>query len=337
MVRARRVELQAPIGGDIRANVLIVGLGKAGMLYDLEEAPEEAVSSHAQAFSFHRAFEVVAGVDLSEERRKQFAVKFKAPSFADAGAAAQQVQPVVAVVASPTEWHLRHVAAILKTSRPRVILCEKPLAWSPLEARCIVELCAEADCRLVVNYQRRTDRAVRTVARLIAEGGFQPPFRGVCWYSKGALHSSSHFVDLTSHWFGPPSGGVVTRAAEPYGLYDAELDFRLRFAGGDVVFLAAGSAHSPVYRLELIASNGILRYDGALERYTWAPTGGRVDRTGTPEEIALKGSGARAFLEVANEIARMLEGEPTVLCDGVSASRTVSLLSRLIEDEKESE
>lgn len=315
----------------IPARTLLVGLGKAGMLYDFTKTSEEAVSSHAQAFASHKAFEIVAGVDLSEERRNQFAAKFKALSFADAGVAAQQVQPAVAVVASPTEFHMQHVRAILEASQPKIILCEKPLAWSAREARSIVQLCAGAGCRLVVNYQRRADRAARTVARLIREGRFQPPFRGACLYSKGALHSSSHFVDLVSHWFGRPLDGVVTRAARPYGRYDATLDFQLRFQGGDVDFIAAGSDQLPVYRLELAGSNGIVRYDGAGDRYSWSSIGEGVGLRQAREEVAIEGSGSRAFLEVADEIARMLEGESTVLCDGVSASHTVSLLSNLIQ------
>lgn len=317
--------------GIIPARTLLVGLGKVGMLYDFTETSEEAVSSHAQAFAAHSAFEVVAGVDLSEERRDQFAAKFKALSFADAGLAAQQVQPSVAVVASPTEFHLQHVRAILEASHPEVILCEKPLAWSAQEARSIVQLCAGAGCRLVVNYQRRADRATRTVARLLREGRFQPPFRGICLYSKGALHSSSHFVDLVSHWFGRPLNGVVTRAARPYGRYDAMLDFRLSFQGGDVDFIATGSDHSPVYRLELEGSNGIVRYIGAGDRYSWSSIDEQVGLRQARKEVAIEGSGSRAFLEVADEVARMIAGESTVLCDGESASYTVSLLSNLIQ------
>ncbi len=316
------------------AQVLLVGLGKAGMLYDFTKAPDEAVSSHAQAYSTHAAFEVVAGADLSEERRDLFATKFRALSFADAGVAAQETQPTVAVVATPTEFHLDHVRAILDASHPEIILCEKPLAWSSREASTIVELCAEADCTLVVNYQRRADRASRMVAQLISEGQFESPFRGVCWYSKGALHSSSHFVDLVSHWFGRPLDGVVTRAARPYGRHDAELDFRLAFPGGEVTFIATGSDHSPVYRLELVGSNGIVRYEGADDRYSWTSMDEGLGRSRVGEEVTIRGSGSRAFLDVADEIERMLGGESTVLCDGESASHTVSLLSNLIQSEE---
>src|SRR4026207_202026 len=52
--------------------VMIVGLGRIGMEYDLELDPSRYVYSHARAFSQHPAFRLVAGVDPAPERRRMF-------------------------------------------------------------------------------------------------------------------------------------------------------------------------------------------------------------------------------------------------------------------------
>lgn len=319
--------------GANRAKVLLVGLGNAGMLYDTERAHDGPVRSHAGVFSSHGRFDLAAGVDPLKERRELFIESYGASAFSDVGEAARRTQPAVAVVASPTELHLEHVRSILAASRPKVLLCEKPIAWSPQDARTIVDLCSAADCDLFVNYQRRAEAAVRTARQLFSGSPSAFPFRGVCWYSKGVLHNASHFVDLLTYWFGRPVGAVATRNMVPYGRFDGELDFRLDFNFGDVTFLCVGNAEFPIYRLELTASHGNLRYDGSSNRYLWedstASFGSRQDGGGHVIEACSRG----AFFEVAEQIARVLDGEKTDLCDGASASETVTLLSGLMSSE----
>lgn len=313
-----------------RAKVLLVGLGNAGMLYDSHPRRGEPVLSHAGAFSAHVRFELVAGVDPIEERREMFAMRYAASVFSDVREAASATQPDVAVVASPTDLRVEHVRTILEVSRPAVILCEKPLAWSPGDAQIIVDLCATAHCRLLVNYQRRVEPDANAAHAIFVAQPSEFPFRGVCWYSKGALHSASHFVDLLTFWFGRPVRAAVMRPPVRYGVHDAELDFRLTFPDGDVTFLSVGTDQTPVYRLELIASSGDLRYDGASNRYRWRPAHQQGTARSTAEDVVLENSTAGAFLEVAHAVARTLDGEMTDLCDGESASQTISLLSDLM-------
>ena len=56
-------------------NVLIIGLGQIGMGYDFDLDQDKYVYSHAAAFSQHKDFNIVGGVDIDSKFGKFFTEK----------------------------------------------------------------------------------------------------------------------------------------------------------------------------------------------------------------------------------------------------------------------
>ena len=260
--------------------VLLAGLGKIGMGYDLS-APPEFVLSHARAASVHPAFDLVAAVDPMLDRRELFEASYSVPSYASFELALETHRPDVVVIAGPTDQHRSMLQSLLGQWAPEAVLCEKPLGASLTDARSFVASCDRRSVALFVNYIRRSDPGVVEVKHRLESGQIKGPVKGVVWYSKGFLHSGSHFFNLLQYWLGPFEHGAAFARGRLWHGIDPELDVRVVFKGGSVVFLAAREEAYPQYTVELIADNGRLRYEQGGALIEWMPLvdGSAVDAT----------------------------------------------------------
>ncbi len=135
---------------------LIIGLGQIGMGYDYA-LDTHYVYTHARAFSMHDGFDLLGAVETDAGKRKLFEYRYKRPSYETVEEALSVEQPDVIIIAVPTSEHFVSIKNILSNSRPKVILCEKPLAYSLEEAEQLLNLCESNSVELYVNYIRRSD------------------------------------------------------------------------------------------------------------------------------------------------------------------------------------
>lgn len=316
------------------SRALVVGLGQIGMGYDLELDPGH-VYSHARAFAMHPAFELVGGVDPDPSRRALFQERFGVAAHADIEAAMRDGQPEVVAIALPTPLHGEAVHEVLRLGRPAAILCEKPLAETVEEARDMVRACAEAGVTLLVNYMRRADPAVREIRRRVDSGEIAGPFSAVTWYSKGLRHNGSHFVNLLEYWLGPMTAAGVFHAGRTLPDGDSEPDAWVTFTRGRAVLLAAREEAFSHYTVELLASNGRLRYERGGEAVEWQAAvrdpifKGYTILSPEPEVIP---TGMRRYQwHVADALAAVLAGEPGPLATGDEALVTLETINRITE------
>lgn len=314
-------------------SVLLVGLGQIAMGYDLGSAGDRVVSTHARAFTMHPAFTLAGGVDPGAEKRETFAQVYGRPAYADVAIALADIEPDVVIIAVPTLHHGEVLREVLAKAAPRAVLCEKPLSYSLPEARDMVRLCEAKGCELYVGYPRRSAPGSREVNRRLRDGTIAGPSKGVAWYSKGLLHNGSHFVNLVEYWLGPISGFSVIAAGQRWDNNDPEPDIRIDFAGGSVSFFAAREEDYSLHEIDLVASNGRLRYSRGGERIVWQPAaadayfeGYKVlsdDGEGIPTDAAM------TQWHVADQLARRLQGENADLCSGTEALHTLEWLMKI--------
>ena len=110
-----------------------------------------------------------------------------------------QVPAVPGRLARFVDFSVQHsltLKEVLAHSTPKLILCEKPLAYDLDEAGEMVEACESAGVKLFVNYMRRADPGAIEIKARIESGQIATPIKGVAWYSKGFLHNGSHFFNL---------------------------------------------------------------------------------------------------------------------------------------------
>ncbi len=313
---------------------LIVGLGQIGMGYDLALDPESHVYSHARAFDLHPAFDLIAGVDPAAVNRQTFSDEYARPVYADIDGALSDVNPDLVVIAGPTQFHLELVQRVLELSRPTAILCEKPLSHNLDEAQLIVQSCQDKGVQLFVNYVRRSDPGVLEVKRRLDSGLIGQPVKGVVWYTKGLVHNGSHFFNLLECWLGKIVDAKVIDAGLTTEDGDSEPDLHLSFQNGTVVFLAARDEMFSHHTVELVASNGRLRYDAGGQQIAWQAIRKDPNLTGytrlSPDVEVIENGMDRYQWHVAAQLDNALNGRGAELCTGEAALNTLQALNNIL-------
>lgn len=303
------------------------------MGYDLKLDSDKYVLTHARAFQRHPAYRLVGGVDPAQDRRDVFEAIYGIPSFENIESALSVLQPEIVAIATPTEMHGAAVRAVLQVGRPRAILCEKPLSFDIVEARGIADSCTQQGCQLFANYMRRSERGVVEVKRRIEEGLIGSPIKGVVWYSKGLFNNGSHFLNLLEYWLGDVTGFTIVEPGRLWNGLDPEPDLALSFQRGTVIFLAAKEENFSHYTVELLASNGRLRYEQGGERIIWQ----RAVRDAAleaytildPVEESIATDFSRVQWHVADQLAVCLHGRQAQICSGTEALQTLETLAAI--------
>lgn len=317
----------------MKHKVLIIGLGRIGMGYDLTSAKDGAILSHAKAFSTHPGFELSGGVDPDENRRDLYSAYYKGWVGEDIATAMRETSPDVVIIASPTADHYRCMMETLAYGKPKVIICEKPLSDNFTSAEKMVLACRDAGCELFVNYLRRVEPGALEVRRRILSNEIKPPIKGVTWYTKGLIRNGSHFSNLLELWLGPIKDFKIINAGRIWDENDPEPDVQLEFDLGTVTFLAGTEENFSHYEIQLLASNGCLRYEHGGSKITWQAA---VQDSDSDEYTVLSKHDEKIVtasdklpLLVAEEILIYLAGGETKLCSGESALRSLNWLLKI--------
>lgn len=319
----------------MKVSTLIVGLGQIGMGYDLHLDPIAHVYSHARAFSRHPRFRLIAGVDTDEQLCQIFTRTYGEPAYIELDAALAHHQPDMVVIAAPTRFHGHILQRVLERAQPKIILCEKPLSFDLQEARSIVRACNDRGIGLYVNYMRLSDPGVVEIGRRLNAGEISAPIKGVAWYSKGFLHNGSHLFNLLERWLGSMQNSTVLNRGRLWEGSDPEPDVHVSFERGNITFLAAWEEAFSHYAVELLSPSGRLRYERGGELIQWQSAQpdpyfkGYTVLSVEPETI---GSGMERYQwHVAEQLAKMLDGQKAHLCNGADALRTLENMKQILE------
>lgn len=253
-------------------NALVIGLGQIGVGYDLALPSDTHVQTHVRAMATHPTFRLLGGVDPDATRRALLEQAYGVPAWARLADVHTDPNPDVVIVATSTESHCDVVDAVLHYMRPRAILCEKPLAYDAESARWMADACEQQRVELFVNYMRRADPGVIEIKRRIASHEIVPAYKAVVWYSKGFLHSASHFLDLATNWFGDIQTIACIAPGQASSPVDWEPDIRVSFPEASVTFLAVPHEAFTHHTMEVVAWNGRLRYERGGEVIEWQST-----------------------------------------------------------------
>lgn len=311
-----------------------MGLGQIGMGYDLNLDPDKCVYSHARAFQVHPEFELVGAVDSDPYKQERFKEFYGVSAFPDIKSMSAECGPDLVVVAVPTENHYEAIKEVIKTLKPKIILCEKPLSYSLAQAKSMVEACEAAGIGLLVNYMRRADPAVLQIKSLIESGKISPPIKGVVWYSKGFLHNGSHFFNLLEFWLGPFIASNSLDRGRRVGESDSEPDVHIEFRSGSVVFLSCWEEAFSHYTIELICQTGRLRYEYGGEQVIWQSTCPDANFSGyeiLSRNVEFIPNGMDKYqMHVVEQLAVALSGRPHTLCTGIQSFKTLEAMHLVI-------
>lgn len=307
--------------------VLLIGLGKIGLKYDLGDDAGR-VETHARAFKVNPDFELACAVDPSAESRRQLWDAYRVPAFEDVPSACRSVSPDLVVIASPTDLHAEHLGEVLSHSRPRAVLLEKPASHDREQVLRMIQRSNQCSVPVLVNLIRRADPAAQEIRERIRTGSIRTPAKGVVWYSRGILHNGCHFIDLLSWWLGAPGEVALVEDRDSDQASDAQPDIRIRFGACDFFFIATPQDAGSYHGLEAICENGRLVYEQGGRKVRWEAWSGQDG----PEEIHNDLNSYQ--LNVSKDLARYLSEGRTVLPSLEEHLGTLNVIYDYLEDRR---
>ena len=253
----------------MKIKVLIIGLGNIGMGYDLNLEPKKFSLTHARAFSYHKNFKIIGGVDIDKSKKYIFEKEFSAPFYDSLEIAVNEKKPDLIIVSTPTKFHHETVINIVQVCSPKMILCEKPLSYSSKEAEDILSICKKNKINLFVNYYKRSDQSNKEITSLISNEYKNTQIKGTVWYSKGLIHNGLHFLDLLISWLGPYKKIDIINFNQIIDDYDFNPDFLVKFEYASIIFVSTNKYSSTHHNIELFFKNGKLEYKGGGIEINW--------------------------------------------------------------------
>jgi len=306
---------------------VIIGLGQIGMEYDYEHNNSPIIFSHAKAIKKHSQFQLVGAVDISDKQRSNFEIRFSLPTYHDLELALKKLKPDVVVIATPTETHSSILKNVINIHKPKIILCEKPLAYELAVAKNMVEICENEGVDLFVNYMRRVDQGVLEIKRRIETGEIITPIKANVWYSKGIINNGSHFINLLNFWLGDMNSSQIINEGHLLNKFDPEPDFKLEFNLGVAIFRAAWEESFSHSTIELLSHTGRLIYDRGGEHIEWQAKSEdpffKGYNTLEKNKQIIKNSMKIYQWQTFDHIYKYLNGQKTTLCTGFEALKTL--------------
>jgi predicted dehydrogenase len=313
--------------------VLIIGLGKIGMGYDINNNSTKDILSHSKAFNEHKNFKLIGGVDPDKNKCNLFSLTFGCHSYTSLDDALANNKPDIFVVSTPTELHYDTINNILSKFIPTAILCEKPISYSLKEAKKIIQLCKKLKCKLYINYMRRSDVGVQEIVKRINKNLIIPPAKGIVFYSKGIYNSASHFINLLQYLFGKPVYCKNYHFNHNKIDVDPDLDFQIKFQNANVMFLGIDKKHYFYNSMDLFFSNGRLKYESGGEKILWYRINqiknNLLDNTLSLKSEVFKSDFKRMQFNLVEEMAKNLNNSPSNICSGCEGLETLKIIEKV--------
>ncbi len=319
----------------VTESCVIIGLGQIGMGYDFDVTGNSNIYTHARAISLHNAFRLIGAVDVSPELRTRFEQRYCVPAFDKVESAVAQLRPDVVVIATPSGSYNAILIKVLDRFRPKLILCEKPLAYALDEAREVVETCEKNDIDLFVNYIRRSDPGAVTVKRLIESGVIRTPVKVNVWYSKGIINNGSHFINLLEYWLGEILSTRIINPGRMWSDRDPEPDVEIQFQLGNAIVRSVWEESFSHHSIELLSTSGRLLYEKGGRFVAWQtvqtdPNFNSHSILADQQEVIVTGMEIYQW-HVYDEIAKYFKGLESKLCSGRQAFKTLESINLIIE------
>lgn len=233
----------------MKHSVLLIGLGKIALGFDLGNNENE-IFSHTKAFMRHDSFDLLSGVDQSEDRRKEFETFSTKKAFSTTDEVYEHYKFAdVVSICTPTELRLSVFLNILKFN-PKLVIIEKPLASTAVEANEILAIAEKHGVKLYVNYMRRVEPCFTEIKNKLSN---ETVSKIIINYTNGLFTNASHFINLMLYYFGRPSS--ISLISKEKLNYDYAADFILKYEHFNVYFITHRKIDYSLGELDIICDN----------------------------------------------------------------------------------
>ena len=218
-------------------NVIVIGLGRVGMLYGLDSKRIQP-ASHVSAIMGNKKLQLIAVCDNDKVNQKLFLKKYgdNIKIYDDYSKLLQDINDNliscdIIVISTPDSTHssiLENIITKIKnTSKKIIVFCEKPIAINSKIAKKLKKLPKNSKLVIVVNHSRRWSKIWQEANRLTSHIG---EVKNASFYFSTSpenkeisqIRDGIHIADLIS-WFNIENKTEIKRLPVPYFIYDFHL------------------------------------------------------------------------------------------------------------------
>ena len=233
---------------------LIIGLGNIGFGYDKNQNFKNFfLFSHAKSIKYHKKFNLVGGIDISQKKRAEFKKKYCVPVFKDTKDAFNYIRPDIIIIATTTNTHLKILLEIVQIYKPSTIICEKPMSGNFQDAKKILEICTKNKIKLFVNYFRVSDPISLIIKKMVKNYKENKLIKINAWYSKGLINNGSHLLNLFQFIFGKVVSLDIIKS-DITKKKDLNPDIKIEFKKCIVVLRAAWGKNFSILDFDMLSS-----------------------------------------------------------------------------------
>ncbi len=215
-------------------NVLIIGAGRIGALFDFPEKKE--ILTHAHAFSSFDGFNLLGFYDTDIKKTQIAAERWKVKAFESLEEAFNSFRIDVVCVAVSDDQHY-FVLKKLANFPVGIIFVEKPLAKTLEEAGEIMSFYEEKKIPVAVNYSRRFIPEIERLKNEYDDGKYGRYVSGTGYYGKGVLNNGSHLLDFLNYFFCGVGKKAVVSGVYDFYKNDPTVSAVLKINGNKSFFL----------------------------------------------------------------------------------------------------
>tara|TARA_B110000483_G_C18187912_1_gene539687 strand:+ start:1926 stop:2888 length:963 start_codon:yes stop_codon:yes gene_type:complete len=245
-------------------SVLIIGLGQIGLKYDLNSKSKN-ILTHSKAVTKHPSFNLIGAVDLDNNNRNFFKKNYNLPAFTTVKESLLVLKPDVITVAVSTKNHFKIIKEILKFSKTKTILVEKPFCDSYQKSLLISKMCKLNKVDIFVNYGRHCLPGVNKIKLMIKKKTINIPMKGNVWFSRGYFNNGSHFIELLQHLLGPIKN--IYKIQNKKIQKNKFLDFSVAYKNGFINFIENVNKKFSHQSIELLSRNNRIYWSHTEDLY----------------------------------------------------------------------
>jgi len=218
-------------------------------------------------------------------------------------------------IVSVCSWDPQHaeMAIAAAARRPKLVLCEKPMAASLGEADEMIIAAQRNDVKLAIGHQRRFYSCWNEARRMIAEGAIGKPRRLWSTVRQGMLNWGTHCIDFQRFALGDPQAewvmGSVERKTDHY-IFGHRVEDRcsgiIGYPDGVEGVIENELGDWGGINCSIYGTDGMMEVNDNSLRYMVAGKAGWQEFEKTEKDTSGYGN---AFVQQAYEICRWIEGE----------------------------
>jgi hypothetical protein len=182
-------------------SILLIGLGKIGLVYDLDSPIENANLTHAGNIKNILNSTCVYGVDIDASARKLFSNRFTWDSFESIDLLPTDFSPNLVILATPAINRLAQYRRLIDF-QSAIWLIEKPLCETQEELAEIRSFFNDFPVRAFVNFQRRSNPSLIQLKAKISALSNKDKIYAYGYVSGNALSNVPHMIDLINFIMG---------------------------------------------------------------------------------------------------------------------------------------